>query len=169
MPGVENIVDVVANAARLVSALRARGLPVVIATNDLNDPRPAARPIPAVRARVPDEFLAVVGEIGSAPADITVVRGGWSAFSGTGLDRILRDRDVTEVVIVGLATNFGVESTARAAYDLGYHVVVASDAVTSPVADVHQSALNGTIPALGKVATTDEVLALLNNAGIPPV
>jgi nicotinamidase-related amidase len=74
---------------------------------------------------------------------------------------VLRDRQVTEVVIVGLATNFGVESTARAAYDLGYHVVVVSDAVTGPMEDAHRNTLNRILPALGQVATTDEILALL--------
>jgi nicotinamidase-related amidase len=150
---------VVANSARIVRAFRASGMPVVLAKNDLNRP-PAGRTSYAGRTTpVSDESLDVVAELGSTPDDIVVVRGAWSAFTGTDLDATLRQRNVTQVVIVGLATNFGVESTARAAYDLGYHVVVPSDAVTGPMQVAHYNTLDSVIPALGQVATTDEVLA----------
>jgi nicotinamidase-related amidase len=163
LPVAGDIVDVVGNAARLVSAFRARGLPVVIARNDLNDPPLGRTSYPRRREFVAEESLAVIREMRPAPGDIVVTRGAWSAFAGTNLDRLLRDRQVTEVVIAGLATNFGVESTARAAYDLGYHVVVASDAVTGPMEDAHHNTLSRILPALGQVASTDEILALLTS------
>ncbi len=130
----------------------------------LNDPPPGRTSYSRGRPPLPAELLAVVAEIGSGPDDSTVDRGAWSAFAGTGLNQVLSDRNVTEVVIVGLATNFGVESTAHAAYDLGYHVVLASDAVTSPMQDAHHTTLERTLPALGQVATTDEILPLLTSA-----
>jgi hypothetical protein len=73
--------------------------------------------------------------------DLEVTRGGWSAFAGTGLAEQLRARDVRQVVLVGVATTFGVESTARDAYDAGFSVLVVSDAVTDRSAADHDLAL----------------------------
>ncbi len=88
-------------------------------------------------------------------------RAGWSAFAGTPLIQDLMARQITDVVIVGLATTFGVESTARAAADLGFSVVVVSDAVSDPDPAGHERSLTRVIPALGRVRTTTEVVAAL--------
>jgi nicotinamidase-related amidase len=84
-----------------------------------------------------------------------------SAFAGTSLHDRLQDLGVTQVVLTGISTTAGVESTARAAYDLGYHVVLATDAMTDRDADAHQNSITRIFPKLGETATTDEILAKL--------
>jgi nicotinamidase-related amidase len=74
----------------------------------------------------------------------------------------LQERAVTQVVVVGLATSFGVESTARAAYDLGYSVVLAVDAMTDPRAEAHNGSVERVFPALGQIATVAEVVDTLS-------
>ncbi|MEU4315266.1 cysteine hydrolase [Nocardia sp. NPDC024068] len=88
-------------------------------------------------------------------------RRGWSGFAGTDLEQRLRAAGVTTVVVAGLATTFGVESTARDAYDLGFDVVVAADAVSDPDPAGQERSLTRVFPVLGRVATADEILALI--------
>lgn len=83
------------------------------------------------------------------------------AFHGTDLDRQLRRLGVTQVVLAGIATSIGVESTARAAYAHGYHVTVATDAVTDRDPDTHRVSVEKIFPRLGETDTTAAILALL--------
>ncbi|AXB45184.1 isochorismatase family protein [Amycolatopsis albispora] len=80
------------------------------------------------------------------------------AFQGTGLDQGLRAANVETVVFAGIATNFGVESSLRAALDLGYEVVAVSDAMTSIDAESHHLAVSKIFPRLGRVVTAAELL-----------
>ena len=70
----------------------------------------------------------------------------------------------TQVVLTGVATSAGVESTARAAHEHGYHVVVATDAMTDRSAEVHANSVERIFPRLGETATTAEILAGLEHA-----
>ncbi|GGK93513.1 cysteine hydrolase family protein [Nocardia jinanensis] len=88
-------------------------------------------------------------------------RRAWSGFSGTDLEQRLRAAGITTVVVAGLATTFGVESTARSAYDLGFDVVVAADAVSDPDPTGHERSLTRVFPVLGQVVTADEILNLI--------
>ena len=73
-------------------------------------------------------------------------------------------RGVTQVVLTGVATSAGVESTARSAYDLGYNVTLVVDAMTDRDADAHRHSVEKIFPRLGETATTDDVLKLLREA-----
>lgn len=141
--------DVVAErAGELATAFRDRGLPVVIATFELDrDDEPAffGEPLSTLAVRADD---------------LRVARPGWSAFAGTDLDAQLRARGVTGLVLAGVATSIGVESTARAAHDLGYELVVASDAVTDLRAETHENSLERVFPLIAKVATTRAITDL---------
>ena len=64
--------------------------------------------------------------------------------------------------MTGIATSSGVESTARSAYDYGYHVVLVVDAMTDRDADNHRHSVEKVFPRLGETCTTDDVLKLLN-------
>lgn len=161
IPSASDMTAVVANNARLVGAFRQHQLPVALIRADLNNPPVGRTTYDRPRPAVPQAALELVPEVMSAPGDIVITRSGWSAFAGTDLHEQLQSRRVTEVVIAGLATNFGVESTARAAYDLGYNVVVAVDAVNSPTPDGHELSLKQLIPALGQTGATEEILRLL--------
>ena len=85
----------------------------------------------------------------------------WGAFHGTSLDAQLQALGVTQVVLSGAATSIGVESTARSAYERGYHVVLATDAMTDLDADAHHNSIERIFPRLGETATTTEVLDML--------
>jgi nicotinamidase-related amidase len=91
---------------------------------------------------------------------VTKIR--WGAFQGTSLDAHLRDLGVTQVVLAGVATSIGVESTARAAHEHGYHVVLATDAMTDTSPDAHANSIERIFPRLGETATTSEVLEMLD-------
>lgn len=95
-----------------------------------------------------------------ADDDLNVTRGGWSAFAGTELDRQLRTVGCTRIVVVGQATTYGVESTARAAYDLGYDVVVVVDACNDPDPQAHANRFDTMFPAFGNIATTSELTGI---------
>jgi nicotinamidase-related amidase len=103
-----------------------------------------------------------VPEMQPQPGDITVVKQTIGAFSGTGLADQLRDRGVTTVVMAGIATTMGVESTARAAADHGLEVIFTSDAMSGTTAAEHDHALTVVLPRFGEVLTTDEVLDRLS-------
>lgn len=105
----------------------------------------------------------LVPAITTIEADIVVSRRGLSVFAGTALaDRLSHD-GVTDLVIVGIATSFGVESTARAAYDLGFSVVVVEDAIADLQTASHERAITTVFPVIGRVATANEILNLPSN------
>ncbi len=85
----------------------------------------------------------------------------WGAFTNTDLEAYLKARSVTQVVIAGVATSIGVESTARFAHELGFHVTLAVDAMTDLTADAHDNSVARIFPRLGETGTTDEIIALL--------
>jgi len=151
--------EIVGRAAALLAAFRQRGLLVVLATVTGT---PAGRTEYGAGAReFPAAFSTLVPGLGQEPSDVTVTRATWSAFAGTELDAILTDRGVTQVVLAGIATSFGVESTARDAYDRGYSVALAIDAITDRSAGAHQATVAGVFPALGQSGTAAEIIALL--------
>jgi nicotinamidase-related amidase len=160
VPTVHPLPGVVANSAALAERFRARGLPVVLVTAAGRAPgrTDLAR---AGGGALPDGFAELMPELGSAPGDVQVVKHRWGAFLGTDLDEVLRGRGVTQVVVTGVATSAGVESTARSAYDLGYDVVLVTDAMSDRDPDAHEGSVRRVFPKLGETGTTAEVLALL--------
>jgi nicotinamidase-related amidase len=98
------------------------------------------------------------------PSDYIVSKQRVGAFIGTSLDDYLRQRGVTQVFLTGIATSLGVESTARSAYDLGYNVVFAVDAMTDRDAEAHRHSVEKIFPRLGEVDTTENVLKRLRGA-----
>jgi len=91
------------------------------------------------------------------PSDILIVKRQWGAFHGTELDLQLRRRGVKTVVIGGIATNFGVDSTARQAWERGYAVVIPEDACASVSAELHQMAIQGIFPRIARVTKCEEI------------
>ena len=85
----------------------------------------------------------------------------WGAFYGTDLDLQLRRRGVTQVVVTGIATSIGVESTARAANEHGYNVTVVTDAVTDMDGGAHDNSIEKIFPRLGETDTTEAIVKLL--------
>ncbi|MFD7157503.1 isochorismatase family protein [Kribbella sp. NPDC059898] len=103
----------------------------------------------------------VVEQLAGHAEDIIVTKRNWGAFHGTDLDIHLRRRGITQIVLTGIATSIGVESTARAAFEHGYHVTLATDAMTDLSADAHHNSLTRIFPRLGETGTVAEIIALL--------
>ncbi|MEV5147944.1 isochorismatase family protein [Streptomyces sp. NPDC052727] len=89
--------------------------------------------------------------------DLEVVKRTLGAFQGTGLDERLRERGITTLVFGGIATNLGVESTARAAADLGYDLVFAEDAMAAFTAAEHEASVRLDFPRLGTVTRSTDL------------
>ncbi|QCO96746.1 cysteine hydrolase [Arthrobacter sp. 24S4-2] len=151
--------EVVARARELLAAFRRRRLLVVLANVDGT---PAGRTEYSEGARdFPPEWKQLLPELDQQPDDVTLTRRTWSAFAGTGLAVLLTEGGVTQVVLAGMATSFGVESTARDAYDLGFNVVLALDAITDPNPHAHDNSATRVFPALGQTGPVSEIITLL--------
>jgi nicotinamidase-related amidase len=91
------------------------------------------------------------------PGDIAIHKRQWGAFTGTPLDLLLRRRGIETVVIGGIATNFGVESTVRHGWELGYHLIVAEDATTSRSSELHEFAIANVFPQIARIRKCDDL------------
>ena len=107
------------------------------------------------------EMTAGGSELERAPSDYVVTKYSVGAFYGTQLDLHLRRRGATQIVLCGIATGSGVESTARGAHDRGYHLTFAIDAMADRSAEVHDWSVGKLFPRLGETGTTDDILAKL--------
>ena len=150
---------VVQRAAALARAFRERGLPVALvnvvgAAPGRTDPQPA-RPAP------PADWTELVPELDVQPQDIRVSKKTWGAFTGTGLEAQLRERGVTQVVLCGICTSIGVESSARQAHELGFNVTVVTDAVTDTSVQAHENSVSRIFPRLGETGVAQDVLSRL--------
>ncbi len=112
-------------------------------------------------APLPADWSDFVPEIALLRADFVIVKRQWGAFHGTELDLQLRRRGVDTIVLTGVATNFGVESTAREAWQYGYSVLVAEDAVSSVGEAMHKFSIENILPRLARIRSTEEILAAL--------
>jgi nicotinamidase-related amidase len=108
-------------------------------------------PIPKV---LPEGFADLAPGL-AAPGDLLITKHSWGAFFGTDLDAELKRRGVRTIVLGGVATQFGVESTARQAWDLGYELVIVRDATTSIAAEPHDRTLRHIFPRISRVAESD--------------
>ena len=153
--------EIVDRSAKLAKAFRERGLPVVLV--NVNGRAPGRTEAGMPHFELPPDFAEIVPELGPEPGDHVVTKQRFGAFHGTDLDAYLKKQGVTQVFFAGIATCAGVESTARSAYDLGYHLVFVKDAMTDRDLHVHQHGVEKVFPRIGELATTDEVLALVKN------
>jgi nicotinamidase-related amidase len=156
--------EVVRKAAGLAAAFRAAGSLVVYVRVDMAGVlrRPVDRSTRDLSAPPPPAAASeLVAGCGYQPGDGLVTKRQWGAFVGTDLDQLLRRRNVRTMVIGGLATNFGVESTARSASDLGYAVVFVEDAMSGPSTEMHTFAVKQVFPLMGNVRSAAEVTAEL--------
>ena len=159
MPTVHPPAGVIANASRLAKAFRARELPVVLVNVAGVAPGRSEAPRPNVPRTA--DWAEIVPELDAQPSDLRVTKHQWGAFYGTPLDMHLRRRGVTQIVLCGISTSIGVESTARDAFERGYNLAFVTDAMTDLFADAHERALQRIFPRLGETGTTEDVLAQL--------
>jgi nicotinamidase-related amidase len=110
---------------------------------------------------LPEGFTDLLPELNKQPGDIVVTKQTWGAFPSTDLESQLKAKGVTQVVLVGVATGTGVESTARQAYEHGFNVTLAIDAMTDARPEAHAYSLAHVFPRLGETGTTQEIIDLL--------
>ena len=110
---------------------------------------------------LPPEWSEYAPDLAAIAPDVWITKRHWSGFHGTELDLQLRRRGITQVVLGGIATNFGVESTARDAWQNDYSVLIAEDACSSVGPDLHAFAIEKTLPRIGVVRSSSEILAAL--------
>ena len=155
---------VVANSARLLRAGRAAGAQAVLVhVGRSADGRDALR-MPVDETWTPGappgaDWSDLIPELERQPGDVVIFKRQWGAFYGTDLDLQLLRRGITTVVMCGIATEFGVESTARDAYERGYALVFAEDAMTGRRA--HENSVRNIFPRLGRIRGTEEILTAL--------
>ena len=159
--------EVVARAARLAEAMRAAGGTVVLVhVTPSADGKDGLKPItdaPAAGAgrSMPPDWAEIVPELGQQPGDIVITKRQWGAFYGTELDLQLRRRGIDTIILCGISTTMGVESTARDAFERGYQQVFVEDAMAARGAEEHRHAVASVFPRIGRVRSTEEVLAAL--------
>lgn len=166
IPTVHPADAVIGNVVRLVDAFHTKGLPVVQVyvrwSADFGDALKTRNQAAAPSGNPDAEFFEFVEAMGVDPArDIVIQKRQWGAFYGTDLDLQLRRRGVTNIVMCGIATSIGVESTARDAWERGYNLAFASDAMTDRDAGAHDRALDVIFPRIGEIGTTPEIIAKL--------
>lgn len=156
--------EVIANSAKLVEAFRKNSMPVFLVhvqgaketmLNTIAD-ETWSRP-----ANMSPDWADFVDEIVPIPSDVVITKRQWGAFYGTDLELQLRRRGIDTIVLCGIATDYGVESTARFAYEYGYQQIFAEDAMTSRSEEQHNAAVNFVFKRMGRVRKTEDILKAL--------
>jgi nicotinamidase-related amidase len=158
--------DVIANCARLLNAARTAGAqPILVHVDGSPDGADRLKPTSDQPMRsngaLPPDWSELIPELDRQPSDIVILKRQWGAFYGTDLDLQLRRRGLGTIVLCGISTEFGVESTARDAYERGYELIFAEDAMTGSTAESHANSVGHIFPRMGRVRSTEEILTAL--------
>jgi len=159
--------EVVARAAQMATALRAAGgVVVLVHVTPSPDGKDSLRPITDAPATgggrsLPPDWSDFVPDLAPESTDIVITKRQWGAFYGTELDLQLRRRGIDTIVLCGISTSIGVESTARDAFERGYNQVFVEDAMACREAAEHAHTVATLFPRIGRVRSTEDVLAAL--------
>lgn len=115
------------------------------------------RPLPSMSER-PKNWAQLASELGPEATDHTITKHQWGAFFGTDLDLQLRRRGIDTIVLCGISTSIGVETTAREAYQYGYQQVFVEDAMAAMDAREHEYTVRHIFSRLGRIRTTVDIL-----------
>lgn len=156
--------SVVSNAARLADKFRENKMPVFLVhvmASDTDRLKPIADEPMQMRGPPSKDWGEFMPEMGPKEGDIIITKKQWGAFYGTELELQLRRRRMDMIVLCGISTNYGVESTARLAYEFGYEQIFAEDAMAGRSAEAHSLAINHVFKRMGRVRSTTEILQAL--------
>ncbi len=158
--------DVVARAARLAEKCRAIGTPVVLVrvgwSADFAEALKQPVDVPPDGNALPPDWWTYPLALGKRDGDIEVTKRQWGAFYGTDLELQLRRRGIDTLILCGISSNIGVESTARNAWELGFNLVIAEDACSAADCAQHNGSFTHIFPRIGRVRSTDEILTALS-------
>lgn len=152
--------QVLERSAALASTFRRHGLPVVLV--NVAGAAPGRADQKRSLSGLPEDYAEFVPELGQQPQDHVVTKRTWGAFSNTDLHDFLQKQGVTQLVIGGVATSIGVESTARFAHEHGYNLTLVIDAMTDMNPDAHQHTVSRIFPRIGECANAVDVIAMLD-------
>jgi nicotinamidase-related amidase len=160
IPLAHPVEDIIERTTALAKAFRGRGLPVVL-VSVAGAPPGRTDTGSGAQHPVPEGWADLIPELDRQPGDIVLVKHARSAFTGTGLAGRLREQGVTQVVITGISTGGGVESTARDAHEQGFHVTLPVDAMTDLSLTRHELAVTQVFPRIAETGSTTDVLNAL--------
>lgn len=154
---------VVENAVRLVKKFRENGMPIFFVHVDFTSGLPLKVKTDASlsRGQIPDDWSDFVPELGVTDKDHIVTKHQWGAFYGTQLEQQLRRMGIDTIILGGIATTYGVESTARFAYEFGFNQVFPEDAMSDMSGESHRISIEYVLKRIGLVRSTDEILSSL--------
>lgn len=160
--------QIVPATVRLLTAARAAGIRVVHATISLRADRAGLtinNRMMAISVKNPDQVLEgsesaqLLPELGPEPVDIVCNRiHGLTPFTGTELDPILRNLGVRTIVPVGVSVNEALLGTCISAADLGYRIVLPTDAIAGVPEEYADAVVGNTLALLANLATVDQVI-----------
>jgi len=156
---IHSIAEVTSQTRSLIEAFRRNELPVVLV--NVAGGAPGRTEQTRRRQALPEGWTDLIPELNPKPSDILVTKRTWGAFASTDLEARLKQKAVTQVVITGVATGTGVESTARPAYEQGFNVTLAIDAMTDLCTEAHTYSVTHVFPRRGETGTTQQIIDLL--------
>ncbi|MBS2010917.1 MAG: isochorismatase family protein [Cyanobacteria bacterium SZAS TMP-1] len=162
MGGHQGFAPVVEKTRLLLQIFRSRHLPVILVNVD---GKPSGRTEQSRNLKdLPADWTELILELNQHPSDHLVTKRTAGAFTNTDLERYLKEVEVTQVVIVGVATSMGVESTGRQAYELGFNVTMATDAMADLLPECHTNSITRIFPRIAETGTTAEIIALVESS-----
>ncbi|WP_412886803.1 isochorismatase family protein [Bacillus sp. 1P06AnD] len=153
---------IVGRAAKLADVFRREGGFIANVHVDFLDGRDKLDPATDYMANsstAPADWSDFVPELKVGKGDYVVTKRQWGAFFGTDLDLQLRRRGIDTIVLCGIATNIGVETTAREAFQYGYNQIFITDAMATFSKEEHEATCVYIFPKIGKVRTLEAFLA----------
>ena len=162
MPGSpHSTAEVVTNAIKLVTAFRNHAMPVFLVRVEMTPETMLHVKSDEQFSRphdIPKDWSDFVPGLAQGPPDVVITKRQWGAFYGTDLELRLRRGGIDTIVLCGISTDIGVESTARFAYEYGFSLVFAEDAMTSRSPEQHSGSIDFIFKRMGRVRKTDEIL-----------
>ncbi len=157
---------VVSNAARLADVFRSNNAPVFLVHVSSKDGKDMLSPIvenqPSWGGQRSEDWDELVDELKQSKSDIIITKRQWGAFHGTELDLQLRRRGIKNIVLCGISTNIGVETTAREAYQHGYNQIFAEDAMAAMSREEHDATVKFIFPKIGIIRKTEDIMKMLS-------
>jgi nicotinamidase-related amidase len=152
---------VIENTVRLLDAVRKKGMTVfLVNVGPSPDMKDALHPLAEITFTRPYDasWCELVPQLNVQSSDILITKHQWGAFYDTGLDLQLRRRGIDTIILCGIATNIGVESTARYAYERGYNQIFVEDALSARSAEEHEYPLKYIFPRIGLIRDASTII-----------
>ncbi|AWI04678.1 hydrolase [Clostridium drakei] len=156
--------EVIQNASKLVNAFSEKGAFIVLVRVSTMDGKDMVKPktdLKATGMKYSEGWDNLIPEIATTKNAHIVTKRQWGAFYGTDLDLQLRRRGIDTIVLGGVSTNIGVDTTAREAYQHGYNQIFVEDAMTAVTKEEHDYVCKYIFPRIGKIRTTKEIVSSL--------